>query len=257
MISRKVLREADASAPWEEDVAHGKDQARRPINIATVERWGSVAAGAALAAFGISRRSLSGALLALAGGSLIYRGATGHCYVYDSLGIRTGGDPREEAGNTLSTSGVRLEKSVTIHRSPQEVYAFWRNLENLPRFLQHVESVQTKDGGRLSRWVVKGPFGAAFEWEAEIINDQVNELIAWRTVEGSQVDHAGSVHFRPAPENSGTEVRVNLKYNPSSGSLGIAVAKLFGQDPARDLERDLRRLQQILEVGEIATREEA
>jgi uncharacterized membrane protein len=257
MISRKEFLDADASAsaPWKQDESREKEKARS-VNVGKAERWGSAVAGAALAAFGIYRRSLPGALLALAGGSLIYRAATGHCYVYESLGIRTAEGPGDDTGNTLSTNGVRIEKTVTIHRPPREVYAFWRNLENLPRFLQHVESVQTKDGGRLSRWVVRGPFGTTFEWEAEIINDQVNELIAWRTLEGSEVDHAGSVHFRAAGDDE-TEVRVNLKYNPSSGSLGIAVAKLFGQDPGRDLERDLQNLQQLLETGEIASREEA
>ncbi|HEY6137157.1 MAG TPA: SRPBCC family protein [Thermoanaerobaculia bacterium] len=221
------------------------------INVNNPERWFSVVAGAALAAYGLTRRSIAGLVLAGVGGGLVWRGATGHCHVYEAMGMSS--VPAE--GDNVSVPygrGIRVEKSVTINRSPEELYRFWRNFENLPRFMSHLKSVAVLDDKR-SHWVAKGPAGSEAEWDAEIINEVPNELIGWRSIDGSQINNAGSVHFTPTIANRGTEVKVILRYDPPGGVLGAVIAKLFGEDPARQVQEDLRTLKQILETGERST----
>jgi uncharacterized membrane protein len=140
--------------------------------------------------------------------------------------------------------GFGVEESVIVNASPERLYAFWRNFENLPRFMSHLESVEVLDDSR-SHWVAKGPAGTDAEWDAEIINEIPNELIGWRSVEGSKVRNAGSVHFKPVG-SPGTEVKVELRYDPPGGALGALIAKLFGEDPARQVREDLRTFQQVI-----------
>jgi uncharacterized membrane protein len=140
--------------------------------------------------------------------------------------------------------------TCTIYRSPEEVYRFWRDFQNLPRFMTHLESVQVTDEKR-SHWVAKAPAGTSVEWDAEITDDQPNQLIAWRSLEGADVDNWGTVRFDPAPGNRGTEVRVEVEYNPPAGAIGAAVARLFGEAPEEQIKGDLRRLKQVLEIGEV------
>src|SRR5947208_206315 len=166
------------------------------VNVADVERWASALGGAALAVYGIQRlreRSVSGAVMAAAAGSLIYRGATGHCPVYAVSGISTA-ESQDTRAKLGGPRGVSVDEAVTINRPPAEVYAVWRDLERLPTFMENLVSVRRLDGRR-SHWTAKAPVGRTVEWEAEIINDIPNQLLAWRTVEGSDVVSAGSVHF--------------------------------------------------------------
>jgi uncharacterized membrane protein len=132
------------------------------------------------------------------------------------------------------------------------VYGFWRNLENLAEFMEHVESVRPMHGNR-SHWVAKGPSNRRMEWDAEIINEIDNKLIAWRSLPGSDVANAGSVHFAEAAGGRGTEVRVTLQYNPPGGTLGAFVAKLFGEEPSTQVHNDLMRLKTRLEAGVVPT----
>jgi uncharacterized membrane protein len=222
-------------------------------NVSNPERWVSVIVGSALTAYGLKRRSAGGFLLSAIGGAMMWRGATGHCMVYQSLGITT----REEQGDQVSVPygrGVRVEKSVTINAAPEALYAFWRNFENLPRFMHNLEAVEVHDSKR-SHWTAKGPAGTNVDWEAEIINEIPNELIGWRSVDGSKVDNAGSVHFTPAAGGRGTEVRVVLRYDPPAGVFGAAVSKILGEDPAMQVQEDLRRLKMLIETGEVASTE--
>jgi uncharacterized membrane protein len=214
-------------------------------NVAPVERIASAAVGAAVIGYGLSRRSLGGWLLAALGGALVHRGVTGHCYGYDALGINT--RERNTSAGTRDADGIKVTQSVTISRSPAEVYQFWRRLENLPRFMEHVETVEPIDDVR-SRWVVKGPAGSEVEWTAKILADRENEVISWESLPGAEVQNAGSVWFEPAG-NGGTEVKVILRYYPPTGRLGAAVAELFGEAPEQQLAEDLRRLKEMLEVG--------
>jgi uncharacterized membrane protein len=144
---------------------------------------------------------------------------------------------------------IHVTKSITINRSPEFVYEFWRDLENLPRFMAHLESVRQDSGG--SVWRAKGPAGTTIEWRAEITLDRPNEAIAWRSLEGAMVANRGVVRFKPAPGGRGTEVHVELKYDPPAGAIGAAIAKLFGEEPASQIAGDLRRLKQVLETGSV------
>jgi uncharacterized membrane protein len=224
----------------------GNQTAEQSKNVGEVERYASAIGGGALALYGLSRGSLAGVTLALVGGALIYRGVSGHCNMYEAMGVNTA----REKGSRASVSGdrgIKVEKSITINRSPEELFSFWRNFENLPRFMDHLESVRTTSQTR-SHWVAKAPAGTTVEWDAEIINEKPNELIAWRSLEGADVDNAGSVRFERAA--SGTTVRVTLEYDPPAGIVGAAVAKLFGEAPDQQIEDDLQRFKQVMETGE-------
>jgi uncharacterized membrane protein len=144
-----------------------------------------------------------------------------------------------------------VSRAVTINRSAEDLFKFWRNFENLPRFMTGLVSVRAE--GKRSHWVARGPLGTHAEWDAEIITEESNRLIGWRSLEGSEVATAGSVHFNPAPGGRGTEVRVEMKYEPPAGKVGALIAKLFGEDPARQIQEDLRRFKQLMETGEIPT----
>lgn len=212
-------------------------------NVSSAERIGSAVAGAGLVLYGASQRSLGGLIVALLGGALIHRGATGHCPLYQQLGIQSG-QMNREAG-VPGDKGVKVVRSITIRRTPQEIYDYWRNLENLPRFMEHVESVRELDEQR-SEWVVRGPFGQDLRWTAEIITDRAGEIIAWESLPGSEVQNAGSVRFQPAA-SGGTEVRVALKYLPPAGVAGAMISRLLGESPEQQVENDLAQLKSILE----------
>ncbi len=143
-----------------------------------------------------------------------------------------------------------VTRSLTINRPPDEVYAFWRNFENLPRFMEHLESVRVLDDRR-SRWTAKAPAGRTVEWDAEITDDEPGARIAWRSTEGADVPNAGQVRFLPAPGGRGTELHVEMRYDPPVGKLGTVVAKLFGEEPALQVDGDLRRFKQVMETGEV------
>lgn len=149
---------------------------------------------------------------------------------------------------------VNVKKSVTIKRPRADIYAFWRELENLPRFMLHLTSVTTT-GPRRSHWVAKAPAGKTVEWDAEIVEDRPNELIAWRSVPDSTVPNEGAVRFVDAPGDRGTEVHVDLKYDPPAGSAGAIVAKVFGEEPGQQIHDDLRRFKQVMETGEVVRSE--
>jgi len=145
---------------------------------------------------------------------------------------------------------IRTKRSITVWRPVEEVYAFWRNFENFPQFMRHLESVIDIGGGR-SHWVAVGPAGKEFQWEAQMTEDVANERISWRSVEGSEVYNAGTVRFQPAPGGRGTEVRVEMEYDPPFGKLGSKVAKLFREEPTQQVQDDLRHFKQVMELGEI------
>jgi len=228
--------------PFADNKALDQVRAELDINVPQAERIGSIAAGAGLVLYGASRRSFGGLLIALLGGALIHRGATGHCALYENLGINSRQLNTEQG--VRGDKGIKVVKTITVARSPQEVYRFWRNLENLPRFMEHVESVRELDDRR-SAWVVKGPMGHDVEWTAQIITDREGELIAWESLPGAEVQNAGSVWFQAT--NGGTEVKVALQYQPPAGVLGATVAKIFGEDPERQLASDLERFKIAIE----------
>ena len=202
-------------------------------------------AGGALLIFGISRRSRLGGPLALVGADLLSYGATGH-HLYEALGI-TGGHAGRKAGTRIPHQlGVQVQRSIHVNAPTEKAYEFVRDLENLPRFLEHVKNVSKTDEKR-SHWVVKAPAGTQVEWDAEIINDLPGELIAWRSVNNPDIDSAGSIRFQRAVRQPGTMIRVSMQYLPPAGILGATVAKLFGEEPEQQLKDDLGRLKMALE----------
>ena len=145
---------------------------------------------------------------------------------------------------------IRMSRSVVINRSPEALYRFWHDFENFPRFMDHLASVQAT-GERSSHWVANGPAGTHVEWDAEITADTPNELIAWRSVEGADVDNSGIVQFEPRPGGRGTVVRVEIEYRPPGGAVGALVARLFNESPEQQIYDDLHRMKQLIETGEV------
>jgi uncharacterized membrane protein len=150
------------------------------------------------------------------------------------------------------SEGINVKQQVTIARSPEELYRFWRNFENLPRFMNHLEAVHSLSHTR-SHWVAKAPLGTSVEWDAEIVEERPNQMIVWRSLPDADVINAGAVTFLPAPAGRGTEVYVVIEYAPPAGVLGETIARLFGEEPNQQIKDDLWRFKQLMEAGEIAT----
>lgn len=211
-------------------------------NVGPAERWASGVGGSALALWGLRRRSWPGLLIAAAGGALAWRGVSGWCNVYSALGI-------DRSASTVGNLGVKIDRNITVAAPPERLYRFWRNVENLPRIMSYLDRVEVLSETR-SRWHVKVAGGIPVSWDAEIINEQMPQRIAWRTVPGSMVTHAGSVRFTPA--GAGTRVEVSMQYDPPGGTLAHSLASLMGADAGGLLEHDLQEFKQALESGRLA-----
>jgi uncharacterized membrane protein len=223
-------------------------------NVGSLERIGSAVGGGALIAYGLKQGGVVGGLLTVLGGGLALRGVTGHCQVYDAMGIDTSDEspnPKSSYHQGLLDTKIHVTKSVTVNKSPAELYAFWRKLSNLPQFMNHLESVTVIDNKR-SHWVAKAPLGTTVEWDAEITSERENERLGWKSVEGSEIVNSGVVEFLPTQER-GTMVKVVLTYEPPAGKLGSLVAKLFGEEPNQQVAEDLRRFRSLMEAGSIMT----
>ncbi|MEH2252828.1 SRPBCC family protein [Nostoc sp.] len=207
-----------------------------------VERWASLIGGGAMVLMGLKQGSLRGVLTALAGGGLIYQGATKQSTIQQA---------QEAIGINQS---IKVEKTITINKPADELYRYWHNLENLPTFMKHLKSVKVHNEKR-SHWIANAPLGISVEWDADVLEDRENEFISWASVEGADVDNSGFVRFQKAPGDRGTEVKVVLEYNPPGGALGATVAKLFGEEPEQQIGDELGRFKMLMEAGEIATTE--
>ncbi len=224
------------------------------INVGKTERMASIAAGGALAGVGLKKRGVIGATLASIGAYLAKRGITGHCEAYDMLNMNTAVETNKEAVSVPHEQGIHVVRAVTINRPAHQLYAFWRNFENLPQFMHHLEKVEVLNGNR-SHWVAKAPAGMKVEWDAEIVNEVENEVIGWRSLPDSMIANAGSVQFKELANGRGTEVKVTLEYVPPAGKAGQLIAKLFGKAPEQEIAADLGRFKSLMEAGEIPTTE--
>ena len=222
-----------------------------PMNVGEVERWASAIGGTLLVVQGLRSRSFGGFALALAGTGLIYRGVSGHSFLYQALKLDTAGKRRSEADQHVH-SGRLIKHVAVVERPAQELYDYWRNVENAPHFMQGVESV-TKTGPNRSHWISAGPFRTSFEWDSEVFHDEPGRLFAWKTLPGADVAHAGAIRFEPNTGDRGTVVTVEINYEPPAGMVGVTIAKLIGQDPDSMTKENLRRFKQLMETGEIAT----
>ena len=203
----------------------------RNSRMQSIQPWAAVLAGGALAIYGLSRKSVSGTALAAVGAL----GAV--------AGARRG---------MLTPTAIHVQKTFTIDRPQQELYNFWHNFENLPRFMKHLKSVKAT-GGHYSHWVAEGPMGVPVEWDAELVDERPGEYLVWRSLPGSAISNRGSLEFRPAPNGSGTEVTVALTYHNPAGKAGAAFAKMLGREPELQVREDLRRFKALMEAGEIPT----
>jgi uncharacterized membrane protein len=223
-------------------------------NPSDTERLGSLIVGGALVLTGLSQRFLLRTLLTASGASLIYHGIMGDKNLQNKL---------METTTELVANSIRVEKTVTIqNKSPEELYTFWRNFENLPTFMNNLQSVRIVNETRFSsrdatrtHWAAKSPLGNSIEWDAEMLIDRPNELITWASAPEADVANSGSVRFTPAYPGRGTEVKLVLEYSPPGGGITDAIAKVFNQSPEQQIVEDLRHFKMLMETGEIATTE--
>lgn len=240
------------------------------ISVNNIEQIAAAAGGGALLFYYLRKVSLADALLVGAAGALIYRGVTNRplnikaaigterlTEEIQSLTERAKGwaqgwadEFKGKIERFRGQSGpIQVEKSIVIAKSPEELYAFWRNFENLPNIMSHLESV-TGTRGKRSHWVAKGPAGVPIEWDAEIVEDKKNEMISWRALADADVPNEGTVYFEKAGDGQ-TELRVSMEYTLPGGEIGAALAEFFGEDPARKIEDDLNNFKEAVEGGEI------
>ena len=223
------------------------------VNVGRGERLVSVLGGSVLALYGLKRHDALGLAAAAAGTFLIERGVSGHSRVYDRMNLSTGGGTLHAgAAGVDPEAAISVRRAVTVMRSRSECYAVWRDFTRLPTFMDYLESVEVVDGTR-SRWRAKAPAGRTVEWEAEIVSDVPDVAIAWKSVEPSDVPNRGRVEFRDAPADRGTEVHVQLDWDPPGGRLTKLIAAVFGTDPQHEVNNALRRFRQIMETGTVPT----
>lgn len=225
-------------------------------NVGEKERILSMLAGGGLLASSLRPSSSFRLLKLIAGAALAYRGYSGHCELYQRLGVdhsegQRGGGSASRFG-VAANSGRKATTTVHINRDPQELYDHWRNLPNLAEMMQHIDKIEVIDEKR-SRWSAQTPLGNTVQWEAEIIGDRPGEMIAWQSLPGSTVSNAGSVHFRRSATGMGTDLEVAIKYDPPGGVVTTTIAHFFGQGLQQEIEEDLRRFKQRMEAGEVAT----
>lgn len=228
------------------------------VNVGKNERIASLLGGAGLALLAARQRGIGGAVLGLAGAVLLHRGATGHCYVYDGMGIDT--SEGELLGETVALEnhpGVSVNASITVPRPPEETYAAWRDFERAPSYMDRIAQVEVLDETR-SRWTATGPMGRSWTWESEVVEDRPGELIAWESLPGAELPNRGWVQFTPASaDGRQTEVRYFVEFDPPGGVIGEAIASAFHTAPREMIRGDLRRFREMLEAAEPAALAEA
>jgi uncharacterized membrane protein len=224
----------------QDDVWSDRSDSLDDVNVLPVERGVSAVVGTIFLLAGLRRGSLP---LLLGGGLLLHRGVTGFCPVYRVL---------ESHSGTSLKDGLQIEESITVGKPAEQVYALWRQLENLPRFMSHLESVSVSDRDR-SHWVAKLPGPLRLEWDATIVDEQENKKLSWRSLPGSSIEHDGAVLFHSAPGRKGTEVKVILSYKPPAGTAGAAAAQLMSRITKNQIRMDLRAFKAVAETGEKPT----
>jgi len=214
-------------------------------SIDALERVAALTTATAVVAYGLSRRNLPGVCLAAAATPLAYRGLSG-----EWPRVRNGNSTRTGIRTALAGNrGIHVRESVRLEKPIDEVYRFWRNLENLPQFMNYLDALIDLGNGR-SRWIAKGPAGTHVKWEAEIINEVENQVIGWQSLPGGDITTAGSVNFDTVRNGRSTQLSVHFQYAPPAGRAGSIIAKAFGREPSQTVREDLRRLKQLLEAGE-------
>jgi uncharacterized membrane protein len=248
--SRPAIRRVATKAIRDQE---DEREATSRINVGDVERWASAIGGGLLIAHGLRRGNFGGLALALLGGAMAYRGFTGHCQAYEALNIDTSGKHRAD-GDEHVHKGLLVKHTMTINRTPMEVYEFVKDPVNHHRYMEHVESVQAVGDGTFD-WAIKGPMGTTWRFRSRHINEDPGHLVAWKTLPGGDIESAGTIRLVPAWDGRGTEVTMEINFEPPAGVVGLALGKLFGHDPDAQVRENLRRLKNLLEAGEIPTTE--
>lgn len=223
-------------------------------NVGRVDRLLSAINGSLFIAYGLSRRSATGILLALLGGGLIYRAVTGRSNLYRMLDISTLNESPRTLASLPGAAGVKISRAVTIERSPEDLYRFWRDLEMAPLYMPNMMSVQVM-GPRTSHWTAKTSTGSSLEWDSEITQDITNQHISWRSIGTDKplTGHTGLVRFELAGDNRGTVVTLEIDFRQFRGPLAITLGKVFGRLPEQQVYETLRNFKELMEAGEIAT----
>jgi uncharacterized membrane protein len=251
------VRDAVASGPSQPSTGHSHESAlpsytsynAPPEHESLAAIVGSAAlvfGGAALFAYAARERNWKALGVAVAGVPLAFRGATGH-WVPRAL-VRESAEATEAVE---ATAPFKVHASLTVNKPADELYAFWRKLENLPSFMKNLESV-TEEGG-VSHWVGTSPLGNKLSWDAKIVDDQPGRVISWRSLAGSEVDNSGWVRFEPATGNRGTVVRVHMDVQTPENLFGRALARLSHKGVELEVQSDLRRFKALMETGEVPT----
>ena len=216
---------------------------RQDLRISFGTRLLSLAGGIAALSIGVKRGKFSGPMFAAIGAELLTFGLSGH-YLHEFLGLKRA-ERGKSARRIVHQLGVQIRQAITINRPVEDVYDYFRNFESLPTFMDHLQSVKVFDEKR-SHWTAKGPLGSSIEWDAEIITDKPNRLISWRSVNTPDIETAGSVRFVSLPHGR-TLLQVSMQYLPPGGVIATAAAKLFGEEPEKQIEGDLVRFKQLME----------
>ncbi len=221
-------------------------------NVAALERVVSIATGAFLVTQTIRRPSWRSAAGGLLGADLIYRGATGHCHLYSALGVNTA--EKKKPGSQIDQTAPAVHRSITIARSPEELYSFWRDEHNLARIMAHFAEV-TPGPDSSTHWRVRGPVQQVFEWHSRLISDEPGHKIAWETLPGTEIPNRGEVVFKSAPDGMGSEVSLQMQFEPPLGAAGARLIKALNKVPRAVAGKALRRFKSLVETGEIPTLE--
>jgi len=219
-------------------------------NVGAAERLASMAMGGVLVTWAFRKRSPAMIAAGIVGADLIYRGASGHCRVYDALGVNTAAT--NTTGEQISSSAPEIQRSITINRSPEELFTLWSNPENLGRIMAHFAEV-TPEGGDVTRWKVRGPMSQMFEWTSRQTVEEPGSKLSWQSLPGGTIATRGNVAFRPGPEGKGTEVTIWVQFEPPLGAVGEALAKTLQTFPRAIAGQALRRFKSLAETGEIPT----
>ena len=225
-------------------------------NVNNAERLVSAAIGGGLLAYGLKKGGMTGTLLSILGGAMLFRGATGHCHVYDAAGVNTLRDEpigtRKSPYNRSTLSGrVHVTEAIKIDRPASEVYRYWKNFDNFPLFMKHVENV-TKNADETWHWTVKAPLGTSVEWNARVTSDIEDQRIGWQSTKDSQIPNSGVVEFVGTPENT-TELTVTMIYEAPAGKFGEWAAWALGEEPSIQVAEDLQRFKELMENGEASS----
>jgi uncharacterized membrane protein len=229
-------------------------QTESSVNIDLGQRRASLLGGSLLLAAALAKRGWVGLGLGALGSTLLYQGSTGVSPINRLLGINQAVHDQDAAISVPHQQGKHIRDSITIKRPAQDLYSFWRDFTNLTQVLPILKSVEVQDATH-SHWTINGPAGMNIEWDTEIINEDPGNVIGWRSLENPYINHAGSVRFREAPKNQGTEVLLEMEYLPVGGAVSVALMNLLGKSPEQQISTGLYRLKQMMELGEIATTE--